>query len=128
MPVIGSGDGVMGTNKELVDEARRDALARILDPDSWGLYDDKRMENRKIRALLVQDSRALADKIVESGLMAGYTWDRREFITAKKHIIEHTSRSGRCESVEDLMDGYFKHDPRCRYWPDGAIGGSDCVK
>lgn len=127
IPVIGSGDGVMASDP-LIEEARRDALARILDPDAWGLYDDKRMADRKIKSLLVEESRAIADKIVESGLMASYSWDRREYLSAKRNIINRTSRSGRCESVEDLLDGYFMHDPKCRYWPDGAVGGSDCVK
>lgn len=109
-------------------ELRRDALARIIDPESWELYDDSRMANRKIRSLLVKDSRALADKITESGILGAFEWDRREYMQAKKHILEHTSRTGSCYSVEDGLDGYFVHDPKCPHWPEGAIGGSSCVR
>ena len=71
---------------------------------------------------IVKTSREVADRIIESGLMTSSKWDRREFIVAKQSILDRTSRIGRCESVEDGMDGYFKHDPRCIHWPEGAIG------
>lgn len=110
------------------NETRRDALARVIDPESWELYDDKRVAGKSFRESIVEESRIVATQIIASGLMASYEWDRREYMSAKRQIIEHTSRTGRCESVEDGLDGYFKHDPRCGYWPDGAIGGSTCVK
>lgn len=109
-------------------ELRRDALARVIDPESWELYDDTRMQTRKIRSMLVSDSRVLADKIIESGLLSAYEWDRKEYLQARNHILERTSRRGHCYSVEDGLDGYFMHDPRCIHWPEGAIGGSSCVK
>lgn len=115
--------------KQLVEEARRDALARVIDPDCWAIYDDSRMDGKDaIKNAIVFDSRRLADKIVESGLMARYKWDSREYLTARRQIIEGTSRTGRCEDIPDLLDGYFKHDPRCPHWPDSAIGGSSCIK
>jgi hypothetical protein len=110
-----------------IDESR-DALARVIDPEAWDLYDDKRVQGKAFREHIVEESRSTATKIIESGLMASFEWDRKEYLTAKQQIIEYTSRTGKCESVSDLLDGYFKHDPRCVRWPDGAIGGSSCVK
>jgi hypothetical protein len=107
---------------------QRDALARIIDPESWDLYDDERMQGRNIRETLVQNSREVADKIVESGLMVTEKWDRKEYFRARDRILERTSRKGKCYSVEDGLDGYFMHDPRCTYWPSGAVGGFGCVK
>lgn len=113
-----------------VTDEHRDKLARAIDPEAWELYDDPRVvkQGQAWRDLIVQDSREIADRVVASGLMAALEWDRAEYIRARQYIIEHTSKSGRCESVEDILDGYFKHDPRCIHWPEGAIGGSSCVK
>ena len=111
-------------------DERRDALARVIDPEAWDLYDDKRMQKMKsgIRDQLVAESRALANNIIESGLMASYTWERREYIQARKRIIEDTSRTGKCYGVEDGLDGYCKHDPKCVSWPNGASGpNSSCI-
>jgi hypothetical protein len=109
-------------------DAHRDALARVIDPEAWELYDDKRVQNRIFREHIVRESRETAQKIVDSGLMANVDWDRREYIAARNRILEGTSRRGKCYSEEDGLDGYFMHDPRCVHWPDGAIGGSSCVK
>lgn len=105
----------------------RDALAKVIDPESWDLYDDERMVGRSIREDIVKESRAVADRIVESGLMASGEWDRREYYAALEQIKEHTSKTGKCYSQEDGMDGYFVHDPKCARWPEGAIGGTGCI-
>lgn len=111
------------------NQLRRDSLARIIDPDAWGLYDDPRMQTRGVREDVVKDSRSIAQNIVDSGLMTRLEWDNREFIEAQKRIKDRTSRTGRCYGEEDGMDGYCLHDPRCKYWPDGASGpNSDCIK
>lgn len=112
----------------MTDE-RRDALARVIDPDSWDLYDDKKMKDRsKLQGLAVRESRETADRIIESGLMAKFEWEPREYLQAMARLKDRTSRRGVCYSVEDGLDGYFMHDPRCAHWPDGAIGGSSCIK
>lgn len=110
------------------DVDRRDALARLIDPDAWGLYDDPRMRDDSIRNAVVKDSRKVAEKIVESGLMVSMKWDGQEYIRAKKQIIECTSRKGYCYSEEDGMDGYAVHDPKCSHWPNGATSGSNCIR
>ncbi len=109
---------------------RRDALARVIDPDTWDLSDDPRYDHlpEEARESIRSRSREIADRIIESGLMASLEWDRREYLRAKQSIIERTSRRGHCYSVEDILDGYFMHDPKCMFWPDGAIGGSGCIK
>ena len=83
---------------------------------------------RKAAESLVEDSLQLADAIITSGLMASVSWERKEYLSAKKHILERTSRRGYCYSVEDILDGYFMHDPRCPHWPSGAFGGHGCIK
>lgn len=107
---------------------RRDALAKVIDPEVWRVSEDPVVTD-KIRDMMRQESRELADRIIESGLMAAYEWDRREYLNARARIIERTSRVGYCENVEDGLDGYFRHDPRCSNWPEGAIGSSvECIK
>jgi len=113
------------------EENNQDALARVIDPDSWALYDDKKVAKTMKAALrekIVEDSREVAQRIIDSGLMASFEWDRSEYMKARQYIIQHTSRRGHCYSVEDILDGYFMHDPQCRFWPEGAHGGSDCIK
>lgn len=106
-----------------------EALARVIDPESWSLYDDKRMEGKiKLQLEVVKESVDTAKRIVESGLMVSHTWSPAEYIRAQNNIRRNTSRKGVCYSVEDGMDGYFMHDPKCTYWPDSAIGGSGCIK
>lgn len=109
-----------------MNEEHRDALARVIDPDSWELFDDKRVKTDSIRDAIVSDSRSVVSRIIDSGLMAKLEWEPREYIAAQKRIMERTSRTGRCYSVEDGLDGYQKHDPRCPDWPDGH-GGSTCT-
>lgn len=113
-----------------MNDEHRDALARVIDPDSWDLYDDKRLKGKdSLRNAMVDDSREMADRIVESGLMAEFEWDRNEYLRARAKIIEGTSRTGKCYGVEDGLDGYCLHDPRCRSWPEMASGpNSDCIK
>jgi hypothetical protein len=108
-----------------VSDEHRDALARVIDPESWELFDDKRVKTDSIRDAIVSDSRDVASRIVDSGLMAKLDWEHREYKEARKDIMERTSRSGRCENREDGMDGYQIHDPRCPDWPDGH-GGTVC--
>lgn len=111
------------------DMEHQEKLARVIDPDAWRLHDNKDMKGRtKVQGFLVEESMEMAERIIESGLMSDLEWDRREYLRAKDSIKRTTSLSGRCESVEDMMDGYFKHTPACTYWPDGAIGGSGCVR
>jgi hypothetical protein len=77
----------------------------------------------------VTESRDVAQRIIDSGLMASFEWDRAEYIRARDYIKDHTSRRGYCYSVEDGLDGYVMHDPRCGYWPESAISGSAvCIK
>lgn len=113
-----------------MSDEQRDALARIIDPVGWSLYDDPRVVNRggKMQEDCVKSSRKTAQDIIESGLMAAYEWEREEYFRARDRIMECTSKTGKCYSVEDGLDGYFKHDPKCHRWPDGAIGGSGCIK
>lgn len=108
------------------DFVHRDALARVIDPDAWDLFDDPRIKTDRIRAEIVADSRDMATRIMQSGLMESLDWDSKEFQRAKQDIIERTSRTGHCHNVEDGMDGYQKHDPRCPDWPNGH-GGSICI-
>ena len=103
----------------------RDALARVIDPESWELFGDERVKTQAIRDAIVSDSRDVASRIILSGLMNKLKWDSKEFQNAKRDIIERTSRSGRCENREDGMDGYQIHDPRCPDWPTGH-GGTTC--
>ena len=111
------------------NDARRDALARLISPESWEIYDLPNMsEHEKAGLLVIEPSRRIAQRILDSGIMASMEWDRREYLRARDRIIERTSKTGRCSSVEDGLDGYFMHDPKCIYWPDGAVGGSGCVK
>jgi hypothetical protein len=111
----------------MTDE-HRDALARVIDPDIWGLYDDARTVGRPFREDIVKESRATADRIIESGLMARLEWIPREYESARQRIMERTSRTGKCYEVEDMLDGYFMHDPKCAMWPKGATGGSGCIR
>lgn len=111
------------------DKTHQEALARVIDPDSWKLYDHKDVQGRdKVQALLVQESMDVAQNIIDSGLMASLEWDRREFFRARDRIIEGTSRRGYCYSEYDILDGKAVHDPRCTYWPDTAISGSNCIR
>lgn len=108
----------------------REKLARVIEPDTWALTDDPRYENlpEEARTSARRRSLDLADRIIESGLMASEEWDRAEYIRARNIIIENTSRKGYCYDVNDLLDGYVMHDPRCPRWPDSAISGSYCIK
>lgn len=108
----------------------REALARVIDPDSCALSDDPRYDNlpEEARTTIRRRSLEIADRIIDSGLMASFTWDRREYFRARDYIKERTSLRGYCYSVSDALDGYFMHDPKCGFWPDGAIGGSNCIK
>lgn len=107
---------------------QRDALARVIDPQAWKLHDVKGMHQRPdAQDLLVLDSRITAERIDESGLMASFDWTPREYRKAIERVKERTSRTGKCYSVEDGLDGYFMHDPKCHHWPSGATGGSGCI-
>lgn len=111
----------------MTTDEQRDALAKIVDPKAWELADVKGIREREsVFDLLVKDSRATADRIIKSGLMASFEWERREYLSAMDRIKERTSKTGKCYSVEDGLDGYFMHDPKCVHWPKGAIGGSQC--
>lgn len=111
------------------EDVRLEKLARIVDPKSWELYDIPGMEKKdKVRKLLVRESLKVAKNIVESGLMASEVWERGEYYRAMARIKERTSKTGKCYSVDDIFDGYFMHDPKCERWPDGAIGGTGCIK
>lgn len=114
-----------------VSQEQLDKLARVVDPESWKLYDMKdvyKIMKPELREQIVYESRLVATRIVNSGLMASLEWDRAEYIQAMNRIREHTSTRGHCYSVENGLDGYFVHDPQCTYWPRGAVGGSGCVK
>jgi hypothetical protein len=109
--------------------SHREKLARVIEPEAWAMRDRvlEKLGNEKAQKALVEDSFKLADRIIASGLMASETWERSEYLQARKHILERTSRRGYCYSVSDILDGYFMHDPRCERWPQGAIGGSGCI-
>ncbi len=106
----------------------REKLARVIDETAWKHHDAVVDNYPKASKELIKDSLEMADRIIESGLMASETWDRKEYLNARKNIIDATSRRGYCYDVQDLLDGYFMHDPRCPYWPAGASGGSGCIK
>ena len=110
--------------------SHQEKLARVIDPSAWEMHDHvlEKGLKRKAAESLVEDSLQLADAIITSGLMASVSWERKEYLSAKKHILERTSRRGYCYSVEDILDGYFMHDPRCPHWPSGAFGGHGCIK
>lgn len=110
-----------------MSQAHREALARVIDPGRWEIADNPKCNAEAVMALTCE-SLEVADRIIASGLMASMEWDRREYLNAMQRIRERTSTRGHCYSVDDLLDGYFMHDPRCGYWPDGAIGGSSCIK
>lgn len=111
------------------DMSHQEALARVIDPDSWKLYDHKDVQGRdKVQALLVQESMETAQNIIESGLMASLEWDRREYFRALERIKAGTSLRGYCYSESDILDGRAVHDPKCTYWPDTAISGSNCIR
>lgn len=110
--------------------SHQEKLARVIDPNAWEMRDTVLAKGLKQKAAesLVEDSLQLADAIIASGLMASEGWERKEYINAKRDILNRTSRRGHCYSVEDILDGYFMHDPRCTHWPSGAIGGSGCIR
>jgi hypothetical protein len=110
-------------------EEHRDALAKVIDPDAWQLIETPLFKQKAERHVndVLRPSREIADRIIESGLMVSMEWDNREYLSAKRRIIERTSQRGKCYSVEDGLDGYYMHDPRCPHWPDGAIGGTTCI-
>lgn len=111
------------------DMEHQEKLARVIDPESWKLHDNKDMKDRvNVKALLIKDSMNLAKRIIESGLMSDLEWDRREYLRAKDAIKRGTSRTGKCYEVTDILDGYAVHDPKCDCWPDTAISGSRCIK
>lgn len=110
-------------------EEHRDALAKVVDPDAWKLIETPLFKQKAERHIndVLRPSREIADRIINSGLMVSMEWDRREYLAARDSIHRTTSRTGKCYSVEDGLDGYFVHDPRCPHWPSGAIGGTTCI-
>lgn len=113
-----------------IPESRRDKLARVIDPAMWEMYDHPNMadKDQALRDVLVVESRNIADRIINSGLIVSEKWDSREFLKAKQCIIDRTSRRGYCYDVEDGLDGHFMHDLKCVHWPDGSISGSQCIR
>jgi len=107
---------------------KEEKLARVINPDAWAFYDKTPTEYRSAVEAVVDSSREVAARIVDSGLMASEEWDTAEYLRARERIKNSTSRTGKCIGVEDLLDGYTKHTTECRYWPDGGISGTGCIR
>ena len=112
-----------------MSDEHRDALARVIDPESWELYDDKRVKTDSIRDAIVSESRDMASRIIDSGLMAKLEWDSREYRNAQKSLMERTSKKGKCYEIDGFLDGPILHDPKCIHWMQAGMGiGSSCIR
>jgi hypothetical protein len=106
------------------EQSHQEKLARVIEPAAWELYDAAVKKGYKKQSKdLIRASMDTAQAIIESGLMASETWDRREYFSAMDRIKRATSGEVYCTGIY----GDVKHSVKCPNWPDAAISGSGCI-